>query len=377
VHVRQFSLRGAVIAIREGVLTKIRYAVVGAGWISQEAFMPSVHQTGNSVMTAIVSGNVEAARRLAAFHDVEHIFPYERYDEMLRAGLVDAVYIALPNSLHADYAIRAARAGVHALVEKPLATTVAECEAMIAAAAEAGVFLMTAYRLHNEPGTLEALEIIRRGEIGDPRIFNSVFSFQSGPDNHRLKAEHWGGPLQDIGVYCLNAARQAFGCEPVEAVAATVHGAGDPRFREVEETIAATLRFPGDRIATFLASFGAHATDHWRVQGTDGEIEMSPGFRFETATRMRLVRGGEVIDRTFPRFDQFSGQVAYFSDCILTGTAPEADGHEGLADVRAMRAIEAAARTGRPQPIETPARDRRPTPDMARRFPPTDRRLVL
>jgi predicted dehydrogenase len=328
-------------------------------------------------MTAIVSGSADTARKLADFHGIDHVYGYDRYDEMLLSGNVDAVYIALPNSMHADYAIRAARAGIHALVEKPLATTVAECEAMIAAADAAGVYLMTAYRLHNEPGTLEALEAVRRGDIGDPRFFNSVFSFQSAPDNHRLRAEHWGGPLQDIGVYCLNAARHMFGCEPVEAIAATTHGDGDPRFREVEETIAATLRFPGDRLATFVASFGAHDADGWRVLGTKGEIEMSPGYRFETATRLRILRGAEVSDRTFPRLDQFSGQVAYFSDCIIGKTPPEADGWEGLADVRAMRAIEEAARTGRSQLITTPPRERRPTPDMVRSFPPTDRRLVL
>ena len=192
-------------------MKKVRYAVVGAGWISQEAFMPSVDQTGNSEMTAIVTGNKDTAQKLADFYGIKHVYPYERYDEMLKAGVVDAVYIALPNSMHADYAIRAANHGVHALVEKPLAISIAEGEAMIAAAARNKVWLMTAYRLHNEPGTLEVIDMVRRGEIGDPRIFQSVFSFQAPAGNHRLKAEHWGGSLQDIGVYCLNAARQVFG----------------------------------------------------------------------------------------------------------------------------------------------------------------------
>jgi predicted dehydrogenase len=350
---------------------------VGAGWISQEAFLPSVAQTGNSTLAAIVTGNADAARRLADFHGVPHVCGYDGYDALLASGLIDAVYIALPNSMHADFAIRAANAGIHAMVEKPLAITVAECEAMIAAAERSGVMLMTAYRLHNEPGTVEALEIIRRGEIGDPRIFTSTFSFQSAPGNHRLKAEHWGGPLQDIGVYCVNAARHVFSSEPTEAVAMATHGDRDPRFAEVPETIVATLRFPGDRVATFVASFGAAAIDGYRVVGTCGELEMAPGYRFETATRLRLVRDGVASERSFPRLDQFSGQVACFSQCILEGTPPEADGHEGLADVRAMLAIEEAARTGVRQPIASPPRPRHPTPDMVRTFPPVDRRLVL
>jgi predicted dehydrogenase len=358
-------------------LQKVRYAVVGAGWISQEAFMPSVAQTGNSVITAIVTGNKANALKLADYYGIEHVFGYEQYEAMLSSGLVDAAYIALPNSMHADFAIRAASAGVHVLVEKPLATSVAECEAMIAAAGRSGVKLMTAYRLHYEPGTVEALEAIRRGDIGDPRVFISVFSFQSAEANHRLKAEHWGGPLQDIGVYCLNAARHAFNSEPYEAVAIRGHGHNDPRFAEVEEAICATLKFPGDRIATFVASFGAAPLDMYRVIGSKGELEMSPGFRFETATRLRLTRDSQVTERSFPQVDHFSGQVAYFSDCILQDRSPDADGREGLADVRALLAIEAAARTGQSQRIESSPSLSQLSPSAVRAFPPVKRRLVL
>lgn len=359
-------------------MKKIRYAVVGAGWISQEAFMPSVAQTGNSEMTAIVTGNSENAAKLAEFYGIKNIYPYDRYDEMLAADIVDAIYIALPNSLHADYAIRAARAGKHVLVEKPLAITVEECEAMIAAAEDAGVFLMTAYRLHTDPGTIEVLEQIRHGKIGDPRLFTSIFSYQAAASNHRLKAEHWGGPLQDIGVYCLNAARHVFAAEPVEAFAMKDRGDNDPRFSEVEEAIAVTLRFPGGRLAQFIASFGADTLDTYRVVGTKGEITLEPGFRFETDTNLRLRQNEEVVfEKGSPPVDHFGGQTAYFSDCILNGVRPEPDGEEGLADVRAMLAIERAAQTGQPQKIETPPRPSHPTPDMLRQIPRTGRRLVF
>jgi predicted dehydrogenase len=337
-------------------MDKVRYAVVGAGWISQEAFMPGVGQTANSEIAAIVSGNARAARQLAEFHRVPHVYSYDRYDELLESGLVDAVYIALPNSMHADYAIRALRRGVHALVEKPLALTVAECEAMIAAAEEGGAFLMTAYRLHHEPGTVEVLERIRRGEIGTPRLFHADFSFQSAPGNHRLRAEHWGGPLQDIGVYCLNAARQVFGAEPLECVAMEGAAADDPRFREVHEALTAILRFPDGALASFSCSFGAAEQDRYRITGTEGIIEVEQGFRFETAPRLRVLKGGSVEEWQAERIDHFGAQTAYFSDCILTRTPPEADGAEGLADVRALRAIEEAANTGRAVRIGGPSR---------------------
>ncbi|MFN0193205.1 MAG: Gfo/Idh/MocA family protein [Aestuariivirga sp.] len=358
-------------------MKKVRYAVVGAGWISQEAFMPSVDQTGNSEMTAIVTGNLEKAKKLADFYGIKHVYPYERYDEMLKAGVADAVYIALPNSIHADYAIRAANAGVHALVEKPLAMTAAECEAMIAAAAKAGVWLMTAYRLHNEPGTLEVLDMVRRGDIGDPRMFSSVFCFQSGPENHRLLAEHWGGPLQDLGVYCVNAVRHIFASEPIEARAMRDAGPGDPRFREVEETICATLRFPGGRIANFFSSFGASSFESYTIAGTSGVIDVYFGYRFETARRIRVIRDQEVTEKVVPHVENFSGQTAYFSDCILKGVRPESDGEEGLADMRALLAIEEAARTGKPQKIVSPPRPVHPTMDMVRSFPPVSRRLLV
>jgi predicted dehydrogenase len=355
----------------------INYAVVGAGWISQIAFLPGVAQSGNSRVAAVVSGDRAKADRLAEFHGVGRVVDYGGYDALLAGPEIDAVYIALPNDMHADFAIRAARAGKHILVEKPLAASEDEALAMIAAAREANVFLMTAYRLHNEPGTLAVLEQIRANAIGRPLFFQSVFSFQTAAGNHRLKAAAWGGPLQDIGVYCINAARHVFAEEPIEAMAMAHRPSDDPRFGEVDASVSALLRFPSGGLAQFVASFGGAEADSYRVVGTLGDLELDPGYRFETATKLRLRRDGKIVETGFPQTDQFGAQVAYFSDCIAHGTPPEADGEEGLADIRALIAIERAVATGRPQPIASPARLRRPTPDMVRLSPPTDRRLVL
>lgn len=339
--------------------------------------MPGIAQSGNSRIQAIVTGDLTKAQKLADFHGIPQIVSYAHYDALLAGDTIDAVYIALPNSMHADYAIRAARAGKHIMVEKPLAVTVAESEAMIAAARYAGVFLMTAYRLHNEPGTVALLEKIREGAIGKPLFFQSVFSFQMGLANHRLKAEHWGGPLQDVGVYCVNAARHVFGEEPVEATATLHQPVGDPRFTEVEASIAATLRFPSGGIAQIIASFGAAAVDGYRVTGTEAEIELDPAYRFETATTMRLRKNGLIEETRLPQVDHFGGQAAYFSDCILSGTPPEADGEEGLCDMRVLLAIEQSAKTGRPVTINSPARLHHPTPDMVRMRPITSKRLLV
>ncbi len=290
----------------------MNYAVVGAGWISQIAFLPGVAQSGNSRVAAIVSGDRVKVARLAEFHGVETVVGYDGYDALLASPAIDAVYIALPNHMHADYAIRAARAGKHILVEKPLASTEPEALAMIDAARDANVFLMTAYRLHNEPGTVAVLEHIRAGAIGRPLLFQSVFSFQTTVGNHRLAAATWGGPLQDIGVYCVNAARHIFAEEPIEAMAMANRPGDDPRFGEVDASVAATLRFPSGGLAQFVVSFGASAVDSYRVVGTSGDLELDPRLQLRdrdqaSPSPRRRVEGNAVsADRPFRRPDRLS-----------------------------------------------------------------------
>jgi predicted dehydrogenase len=151
----------------------------------------------------------------------------------------------------------------------------------------------------------------------------------------------------------------------------------DARFSEVDETVAATLRFPSGGLAQFIVSFGGAEIDSYRVVGTMGDLELNPGYRFETATKLYLRRDGKTVETAFPQIDHFGAQVAYFSDCIENGTPPEADGEEGLADMRALLAIEKACVTGLPQAIASPPRPRHPISDMVRLTRPTDRRLVL
>lgn len=355
----------------------IRYAIVGAGWIAQEAFMPAVAATGNSRMQAIVSGNASGARRLAEFYGIPEVLDYADYDALVASDRIDAVYIALPNDLHADYAIRALRAGKHVMVEKPLATTLAEGEAMIAAATASGAYLMTAYRLHNEPGTHAMLDTIRSGQIGDPVYFGATFGFQTQMGNHRLKAGHWGGSLPDVGVYCLNAARHVFAAEPLSIQAMSSRPSGDPRFAEIDASFAVTLKFPGERLAQFFCSFGSGMSESVRVVGSSGELILDPAFKFDSALRLTVRTDAKDRSVAFDPVDHFAGQIAYFSDCITAGTPPEADGEEGLADMRVLLAIDEAARTGEtvhlpPSPFKAGI-DRH----MLRSYAPTTRRLLL
>lgn len=355
----------------------IRFGVIGAGWIAQEAFLPAVRQTGNAEVTAIVSGNAEKARRLAEFHGIADVYEYAEFDAMAASGKVDAVYVATPNSSHREYAVRAARHGLHALVEKPLATSMADAQSMIAAAKAAGVLLMTAYRLHNDPATFRVAEMISQGIIGDPRFFSSAFAFQSAPDNHRLKASHWGGPLQDLGVYCLNAARHVFRENPLRAFSSSSFGRNDPRFREVEEGVAVTLEFSHGRMAQFYAGFGADAVDWFQVAGTKGSISLHNAYRFDVARRLTLMRNDEAEVTDFAKTDNFSGMIAYFADCIRRGEVPLADGAEGLADMVAMIAIEAAGKKQLPQDVPHLPFLRTYDASMLRSFPQAQEKLLV
>ncbi len=358
-------------------MPKVKIAVIGVGWISQEAFLPAVRQSGNAEVTAIVSGNAAKAKQLADFYGIASTYDYGDFDVMARSGRVDAVYIATPNSSHTEYAIRAAQHGLHALVEKPLATTVADAERMIAAAKAAGVYLMTAYRLHNDPATLHVAELLASDAIGDVRFFNSAFSFQSAPDNHRLKASHWGGPLQDLGVYCLNAARHIFRENPVSTIAMRSFGHDDPRFAEVEEGIAVTLEFSKGRIAQFYVGFGADTLDEFHIAGTKGSITLTNAYRFDVARKLTLQHGDGSRVTDFAKTDNFSGMISYFADCIQQGFTPLADGAEGLADMVAMIAIEAAAKNQMPQAIPQLPPFQTYDANMLRSFPQAREKLLV
>src|SRR5688572_5092511 len=156
---------------------KVRYAVVGLGWIAQSAILPAfAHAKRNSELVALVSDDARKARTLAQKYGVESTGGYEAFEEVLMEAGVEAVFLALPNHMHRAFTERAATLGVHVLCEKPMATSVADCEAMLAAVQAANVRLMIAYRLHFEPANLEAIEIARSRKLGDLRLFESVFS---------------------------------------------------------------------------------------------------------------------------------------------------------------------------------------------------------
>ena len=189
---------------------KIGYCVVGLGRISVDHFMPGTRMGSLGAVTALVSGDRQKARKLAAVHGVPEgsIYSYQDYDRIRDNAKVDAVYIGLPNSMHAEYTVRAAQAGKHVLCEKPMANTVAECEAMVAACKKANKLLMIAYRCQLEATTLHTQRIVRSGALGKIEAIESANGFNIAPGEWRLNRKlAGGGPLMDVGIYSLNACR--------------------------------------------------------------------------------------------------------------------------------------------------------------------------
>lgn len=325
---------------------KIRYALVGLGHIAQVAVLPGFAQAKNSELAALVSGDPKKLQELQKKHPVASTYTYGQFDECLADPAIDAVYIALPNDLHLDCALRAFAAHKHVLCEKPLAMHARDARQMVESAAAHGVKLMTAYRLHFEPATLATLKLVRSGQLGEPRYFSSTFSYQvTDPQNIRLQFERGGGPVYDIGTYCINAARHLMGAEPVE-VAAMLARSDDPRFDEVEETAAVILRFPRGRLASFVVSFGAGNASRCEFVGTKGRVILEPAFEYSEALKQTIVINDKSEEKSFRHTDQFGGEIEAFSQCILEDREPASSGQEGLADVRIIKAIFAAARRG-------------------------------
>ena len=349
----------------------IRYAVVGLGHIAQVAVLPAfAHAARNSQLTALVSDDPVKRQKLARQYGIKQTYSYAQYDECLAGGYIDAVYIALPNHLHCDYSVRAARAGIHVLCEKPMAVTERECEEMIEAAGRHGVKLMIAYRLHFEEANMKAVQMVQSGKLGEPRLFNSVFTLQvENKDNIRLQKEMGGGTLYDIGIYCINAARYLFQEEPIEVSAFSARGS-DRRFKEVDEMTGVTMRFPHDRLATFICSFGASDVSAYDVVGTKGHLRVDPAYEYAGELKHVLTVNGNSKTRKFSGRDQFAPELMYFSNCILEGRSPEPSGKEGLIDVRIIRALYRSAESGRPVSLRVSKKGRRPTLSQEIKRPP-------
>jgi predicted dehydrogenase len=343
------TLPGAACA-QEAPRRKLGYAIVGLGNYATNQIMPRLKECEFARLTALVSGTPEKLERYGAEYGIAktHRYSYAEYDRIKDNPDIDLVYVVLPNSLHAEYAIRASQAGKHVLCEKPMAVSVAEAQAMIAAAKKAQRKLMIGYRSRFEPYNRHAIELVRSGALGKPRLITAQHGFSASPNQWRLdKPLSGGGSLMDIGIYSLNAARYLAGEEPIEVSAIESTDRSDPRFKTVEDRIDWHLRFPSGLLANCVSSYSSNHNDY-RVTGDKGWVGMEPATPY-AGHQMWTRLGGKTEQVTLPApaKSQFVAQLDHLAECAMTGREPIVAGEEGLRDMKLIEAIYRSARERR------------------------------
>jgi predicted dehydrogenase len=324
---------------------KVGYAIVGLGYYALKVILPQFERCSHSRVTALVSGDPAKARATARRYGVpEHsLYDYTSFDRIRDNPDIDVVYVILPNAMHAEFTIRAFKAGKHVLCEKPMAVSATECETMIAAGRAAKRKLMIGYRCHFEPYNREAMRLARSGAAGRIRYVRSEHGFVQGdPSKWRLKkALSGGGSLMDMGIYALQAARYMSGEEPLSVTARESTDRSDPRFHEVEDMMDWTMLFPSGAIGGCMSMYSA-GQNHILAMGDRGRIELEPGTRYDGN---RLWTGEDGREREIrtpppgPGVNQFVGQLDHMAECVLTGGEPIVPGEEGLRDLKIIEAI--------------------------------------
>ncbi|MDF5727517.1 MAG: Gfo/Idh/MocA family oxidoreductase [Rhizonema sp. PD38] len=337
---------------------RLGFAIVGLGRLSLEEIMPAFGMCKLAKPTALVSGDAKKANQVAQQYGInpKNIYNYQNYDNIRNNPDVDVIYIVLPNSMHLEYTVRGAKAGKHILCEKPMAISVAECQQMIDACKKADRKLMIAYRCQYDPYHRAAIRMLRSKELGKVKVIQADNGQNQSNDisQWRLKkALSGGGSLPDVGIYCLNATRYLTGEEPIEISAQTFSTPGDPRFKEVEESVTFQMRFPSGILALCSTSYGYHQSRRFRIFGSDAWTQLDPAFAYN-GLRMTVSRlspsnnmAEDVTDIKMTEKSQFALEMDHMADCVIHNKQPHTPGEEGLQDQKLMATIYEAARTGR------------------------------
>jgi len=330
---------------------RIGYAVVGLGSISQVAVLPAFAHSKKSKLVAVVSGDKKKAEKFAEQFKANHAYSYTEFAECLRNPQVDAVYIATPPGEHEKYTVEAAKAGKHVLCEKPLSATVQQARNMVAACRRNKVQFMTAYRKYFEPSSVTLKNMISKGELGRIDVVHTLFT-EHRPFGDSSSA--WlfskklcgGGPLTDLGVYCVNTCRWLVGEDPVAASA--VSWVRDPRrYKEVEEGVAFRLDFPSGLVLQGTAAYSAAFSSFVHIHGEKGWAELAPAFAFEEERRISGKIAGRWFAKTFKPIDEFVLELDEFASCIQENRKPKPDGEQGMRDIIIIQAIYQAVKERR------------------------------
>ncbi len=324
-----------------------RFAAVGLGTIS-DIFMKACAQSTKCKVTGLVSGHApEKAAKYKAMYGIpdSSVYSYENFDQIAHDPKIDAVYIGLPNSMHAEYTIRAAKAGKHVLCEKPMAISSAECQTMIDACKKANVKLMIAYRVHYDPIWMRVKDLARSGAIGDIQEFQGGFRAFFKAGQWRLdRALSGGGSLMDLGIYPLNAIRWIAEEEPTSFAAQIATKTPGPRFASVEESIEFSLKTPSGVLASAGSSYGVSGDNYLTIFGTDGHLRISPAYGYQGVRFAGETKTGPIDETSKGVMPyQFTLEADHLADCVRNNTEPKTAGDEGYKDLVAMEGIYKAA----------------------------------
>jgi len=328
-----------------GVMADINWGVLGTARIGIEQVIPALLEADRCKVLAIASRNLGRAEEVAGEFGIERA--YGSYGQLLNDNEIDAVYIPLPNHMHAQWSIAAAQAGKHILCEKPIALSSAEAESMVAAAADAGVILREAFMYQFHPAWRRTKELVDSGEIGEVVAIDSWFSFfNDDPTNIRNVLDYGGGGLMDIGCYCIHASRLIFGSEPT-AIKAVVRRDSQSG---VDIATSGLLEF-GDQISTFACSTRTEPDQRVDIYGTDGRITVEIPFNApsDRPTRIFITAGGkppEAPATTTLEFDtanQYTLQAEAFAAAVLDGAPMPDTGSKALANIKVIERVFAAA----------------------------------
>ena len=339
-------------------MKKVGYAVIGLGGIAQVAVLPAFAHSENAELVAVVSGDKAKAKKLCAEFKAQSAYSYKEYAECLKNLEVEAVYIATPPGEHEKYAVAAAKAGKHVLCEKPLAANLQQARKMVEACRRHRVRFMTAYRKYFEPSTVTLKKMISNGELGRIDVIHTLFGeFRPYGDN----SPAWlfsrklcgGGPLMDLGVYCVNTCRWLVGEDPVAAEAKS-WVRDKRRFKEVEEGIAFRLDFKSGVMLQGTAAYSSVFSSFVHVHGEKGWAALSPAFAFEEERRLTGKIAGKWFEQAFEAIDEFAPELDTFAACIRQGRDPEPSGAQGMRDLIIIDAIYKAAKTGKAVKIKYP-----------------------
>jgi predicted dehydrogenase len=321
-------------------------ALVGLGGLSTHQLVPALEKSKRCRLAAAVSGSPEKLAAWGRQYGIPErsLYTYDRFDAIREDPAVDLVYIVLPNSQHCEFTERAALAGKHVLVEKPMAVSVAECDRMIAACKTAKVRLGVAYRCQFEPHHVECMRLSRERVLGPLRYVEAGFGFAIGA------AEQWrldrklagGGALMDVGIYALQAVRYLVGEEPTSVVALEVKT--DPKkFATVDESIGFTLTFPSGVLAQCSTTYRWNGTNSFRVTCDNGWFELDSAYGYGGQHGRRS--DGVAIE--YPAVDHFATMLDAFAAAITSGQPCRIDGEDGRKDLIVIEAIYRSIAEGR------------------------------